>query len=202
MAKTEQVDAPDVVQPQSMVDADAILASLDLDSIVNAAIERRLSAQGQAVHAGNAEVVAETRERQYQSPAKYLKHYRCDTSPQLVIHARSIVDGKPYRPTKYNYLNKGWEDPDPLAGKRIQFRRGHFFATQQWEVDLVEWKMRNPSVDPNSGSEAPQIIGGNPSIYEDDGLSSVGLCEYGCGMSFVPGSNAYKAHLKATHGIV
>jgi hypothetical protein len=186
-----------------MFDPMSILSTLDLDGLINAAVEKKIAEREHQikVNAGNSVVEAATRVQASPPPPKFLKHYRCDTSPNLVIHARTIVDGVPHRSKEWSTDAKAWRDPDPLAGKRIQFRRGHFFATEQWQVDLMEWKMSHPSIDPSSGAEAPIVVGGNPSIYEDDGINNVGDCEYGCGLSFVPGSNAYKAHLRATHGV-
>jgi len=125
-------------------------------------------------------VEAANREAGYVAPKNYLEHYRNDLSPDVQITVSDVTNGI-----------KG----EPFKGRIIKFRRGHFFATEQYEVDFLEWVMANPLTDPRDSSK---IIGGIPSIYKSDGKDIVACPE--CGEAFVAGSNALKSHRKASHG--
>ena len=113
-------------------------------------------------------------------PAKFLKHYRNMADPNTIITERDMSSGVP---------------GDEVRGGEIRFRRGHFFATTENQVKQIEWMMSNPAVDPTDPS---RIIGGNPNIYEDDGLETVTVSD---GQVFVKGSAAHKAYLRNVRGI-
>lgn len=211
MAKAEQAveSLPD--STPAMHDAAAILASINIEELLkgqlDTLVEQRVSQEleKQRVNQGNRVVLADKRGDAHPKPPSFLKHYRCDVSPNLVVFARSVVKDESgnatglYKPTQWSTDAKRFRDPDPVAGLKIQFRRGHFFATEQWQVDQLDWMMKNKSVKPGSDSINPEILGGNPTIYEDDGIQ-IGGCPH-CGEPFVPGSNALKAHMRATHGV-
>lgn len=203
MAKPQTEDPGLVEQPASMHDAAAILAGLNIEELLkgqlDVIVEQRVAQEVSRVNAVNKEVQAETRVKKAVVPKTYLTHWRCDTEPNIVLAARTIVDGKPWQPKDWTLTANGkiWKDPDPLHGLVLRFRRGHFFSTEQWQDDFLEWKMTAPII---STVNPDQIIGGNPSIYKDDG-NNIGQCPH-CGEPFIPGSAALKAHLRAVHGIV
>jgi hypothetical protein len=188
-----------------MHDAAAILSSLNIEELLKgqleAIVEQRVSAEVSKVNAANKQVEAEQRVQPQVQPDTFLTHWRCDINPNMSLALRTIVDGQPYKPKKFVLTAQGkvWEDPDPLSGQWIHFRRGHFFSKHKYEDDFLEWKMDNPSIDPTSNPGFPSVIGGNPAIYKDDG-KILGRCPY-CEEPFIPGSNALKAHLRATHGV-
>jgi hypothetical protein len=173
-------EASETIRTNS-ADVDAILASIDLNKLIEERIAAALS--DTSTVRGNPIVDATQREKKTVTPERYLKHYRCDVAPEISIQLRNYDAGS-----------------DSLSGivkgQRMQFRRGHFFATTQQEVDQIEWMMRHPSLDPTDSSH---VVGGNPTIYEDDGRDLV-QCAY-CSEVFVSGSNALKSHLRATHGV-
>jgi hypothetical protein len=173
-------EASETIRTNS-ADVDAILASIDLNKLIEERIAAALS--DTSTVRGNPIVDATQREKKTVTPERYLKHYRCDVAPEISIQLRNYDEGS-----------------DSLSGvvkgKRMNFRRGHFFATTQEEVDQIEWMMKHPSLDPTDSS---RVIGGNPHIYEDDGRDLV-QCAY-CSEVFVSGSNALKSHLRATHGV-
>lgn len=154
--------------------------SIDLQALIREQVAAELE-RVKRESASAPVVLAETRSAPAYEPPKYLKHYRCDTSPDLTIVRVNMSDGKPN---------------GAMKGKYIKFRRGHFFATEQGEVDQLEWMRQTPPFDP---LEPGKVLGGNPSIYEADG-KELTPCEH-CGELFVAGSNAWKSHLRASHGI-
>lgn len=206
MAKTDTGTEEVVTQPAAMHDAASILAGLNIEELVRGQVEtlvnQRLAEEASKALPANASVEAETRKPNYVEPPTYLRHYRCDTSPNLVVFARSIDKeaGKFFKPSEWSTDAKQYKNRDPLEGERIQFRRGHFFATEQWQVDQLDWMMEQPQYEPGGDPLNPKVRGGNPHIYVDDGLQ-VGKCPY-CDEPFIPGSNALKAHLRATHGVI
>lgn len=171
---TETVSAPNPQwNPADM------LAQFDISKMIADQVAAELAKAN--AQSPNPIVHAEQRGRSQPEPESYLKHYRCDVSPDLTIVRRN-ADGDKLG--------------SPIKGQYIKFRRGHYFATDQDVVDQIEWLMRNPTTSP---SNPEQVIGGVPTIYEDDGRDLI-RCEY-CPEPFVRGSNAYKAHLRATHGV-
>ena len=121
-------------------------------------------------------------------PEGVLKHYRNDMSPDMRIAAMDmdVIDGGG-RPTDAIIL-----------GEFLVFRRGHFFATTENQVRQIEWLRTRPTHNPLNPEE---VVGGVPTIYEDDGGGLHSCFIQGCG--FITGSyNGLKAHLRATHNVV
>lgn len=114
---------------------------------------------------------------------EFKKHYRCDVSPNLKIQALDMTG-----------VEYGARPQDsPLNGEWIEFRLGHYFTNNDNHIAQIEWMMQRQSVDAEG-----QTIGGNPSIYEDDG-TSIFRCPH---CDFVTASpNGFKAHLRASHGV-
>lgn len=184
MTDTTQTDTAQVVTETPGWSPEAILDSFNIAEIVERQVAEALAKQQQA--SGNPIVHAESRVANAVEPQKYIKHYRCDLSEEAQIQRRA-----------YNPETDRLESRPELKGQYIKFRRGHYFATDQDVVDQIEWMMRNHTVDPTNQE---RIIGGAPHIYEDDGRDLI-RCQY-CDEPFVRSSNAYKAHLRATHGVV
>lgn len=179
----EQIDnelAAEKIAVNAAPNVNAILENLDLDRLIEARVAEAVAKVTQ--NPGNPIVDATEREQKAIRPDRYLKHYRCDVAPDLNVTARN-----------YNAAEDALEGV--IKGRRIIFRRGHFFATEQWQVDQIEWMMRHSSLDPGG----TVVIGGNPTIYEDDG-KDLAKCAY-CDEVFVVGSNSFKSHLRATHGV-
>lgn len=180
MATTKnEVTATSPVDQQAV---GALIGNVDIAELVRQQVEAALAADKRAKNETPV-VSAEQRGIAPAQPAKYLKHYRNDVSPDITIQRRQ------YEPESDSL-------GAVLKGERMQFRRGHFFATEQGEVDQLDWMMRHPSLDPLNPA---RVVGGNPNIYEDDGRDLI-QCVY-CAEPFVRGSNAYKSHLRASHGI-
>lgn len=163
------------------LDVSSFMGTIDIAELVRQQVESALAADKRS---RNETPVVEASQRGTGpvTPAKYLKHYRCDVSPDVIIQRRSVNSDGTLGPV--------------MKGERMVFRRGHFFATEQGEVDQLQWMMNHPQFDPLDPS---RVIGGNPTIYEDDGRDLI-QCLH-CTEVFVRGSNAYKSHLRATHNI-
>lgn len=115
-------------------------------------------------------------------PGKYLKHYRNDVFPQK-RYIRMHVD---------HDADKLVQDRIDL-GEYIQFSNGHFFATDQRDVDQLEWMRTHPTHDRTGNT----VIGGDPSIYIDDDSEDVLWCPE-CRKPFASATKM-EAHRKATH---
>lgn len=115
-------------------------------------------------------------------PKTYLKHYRNDVFPQK-RYIRMHVDHE---------NDKLVQDRIDL-GEYIQFANGHFFATDQRDVDQLEWMRTHPTHDRTGAT----VIGGDPSLYVDDESEDVLWCPE-CRKPFASASKM-AAHRKATH---
>jgi len=118
-------------------------------------------------------------------PLSFKKHYRCDIAPELVIQRLDMTS-----------LDRG-ERPqaNPLPGEYIKFRMGHLHTSDDDIIAQIEWMKNRPTYTPDMQG----TLGGNPSIYEDDG-GDVFRCPQGC--DFVTASkNAWKAHMWGTHQV-
>ena len=115
-------------------------------------------------------------------PKAYLKHYRNDVFPQK-RYIRMHVDHE---------NDKLVQDRIDL-GEYIQFANGHFFATDQRDVDQLEWMRTHPTHDRTGAT----VIGGDPSLYVDDESEDVLWCPE-CRKPFASASKM-AAHRKATH---
>jgi hypothetical protein len=123
-------------------------------------------------------------EKAFNPPKRYKKHYRCDVSPSLKIQLLDMssldVNERP--------------QSTPIPGQWIEFHRGHLYTDDDNVIRQIEW-MRNRAMYSPDGQTT---LGGNPSIYEDDG-AEIFRCTQGC--DFVTASrNSWKAHMWATHG--
>lgn len=119
-------------------------------------------------------------------PPKYLKHYRNDKSPTVSYQELDMrALDRDERPQQY-----------PIAGSYIRFRNGHFYAMTQNQVRQMEWMMQNDAY----AGDGLSVIGGDPSIYEDD-EAALYHCNRGCDWPGTPSKNAYHAHMRSVHGI-
>lgn len=129
-------------------------------------------------------VEAEQRTLQNVPQFNYLKHFRNDVSPEIMILELDMSSDNPQM--------------NPLSGQYIQFRRGHFFATTENQVKQLEWMMSTAE----HTADTTGTLGGNRAIYVDD-EEKLFYCTAGCPASeFVSASEAkYKAHMRGVHGI-
>jgi hypothetical protein len=155
-------------------------ASIDINALVAEQVKAALAQERQ--NATTNSVVENTRAGDTYQPPKYLKHYRHDLAPDKWIAKRTVNGDGSLGP-----IHKG---------EYLKFRRGHFFAMLQEEVDQIEWMRSHPQFDPRDSS---RVVGGDPAIYENDGKDLI-KCQF-CDEYFVAGSNSYKSHKKAAHGI-
>jgi hypothetical protein len=119
------------------------------------------------------------------APLSFKKHYRCDAAPELVIQQldMSALD-RDERP-----------QANPLPGEYIKFRMGHLYTSDDGVIAQIEWMKNRPTYTPDMQG----TLGGNPSIYEDDG-ADVYRCTQGC--DFVTASkNSWEAHMWGTHQV-
>ncbi|HEX5498083.1 MAG TPA: hypothetical protein VFX03_02610 [Thermomicrobiales bacterium] len=116
-------------------------------------------------------------------PKKFLVHYRNDVQPKKRIVRRSVNKA----------TGRLYDDPS-AKGETIEFINGHFFATEQWQVDQLEWMRDHPLFDANGG-----VIGGDPAIWVDEGDDDVLYCPE-CNNPFAS-AKKLMAHRKATHHV-
>lgn len=114
------------------------------------------------------------------------KHYRNDHNPQAIIQRLDMTA-----------LDRG-ERPqsNPLLGEYIIFRMGHLYTDDPDVIRQLEWMRKRPQLSPDQS----QTMGGNPSIYEDDG-EGVYHCDQGCVNYHTASRNAWAAHMLSTHQI-
>lgn len=178
----EETKAPEVAP----FDIDSILNSGAFASLIDRAVEERV-----ARHPSEPGTVNQFVDQSQSTPAPvvpdhvYLKHYRCDGSPELEIVELDMSADTP-RLTAMD------------GAPTMKFRRGHFFATTENQVKQIEWMMAGARGVP----DAKQKFGGVVGIYEDSG-ETLFYCPYGCSADvFVSASKAgLDAHLRATHNV-
>lgn len=119
------------------------------------------------------------------TPPSFKKHYRCDANPNMQIQRLDM-----------SALDRG-ERPsaNPLPGEFIHFQRGHLFTDNDNDIRQIEWMKNRPAF----SNDLTQTMGGNPSIYEDDGVDLY-HCSQGCDYK-TPSKNAWKAHMWGTHQV-
>lgn len=116
-------------------------------------------------------------------PPRFKYHFRCDSSPELKIQAMDM-----------RAVDRGDRPQDfPIPNQWITFRLGHLQTNDENTARQIRWMMERPSV-----GELGQTIGGNQSIYEDDGsvLFRCPDCDF-----VTASSNGFKAHRRASHGV-
>lgn len=123
---------------------------------------------------------------QYVPPAKFKKHYRNDVAPNLKIQELDMSSlDRDDRPQS-----------NPISGRWIQFRSGHLHTNSDNVIRQIDYMM-NRDMYAHDGEET---VGGNPSIYEDDG-ADIYRCAQGC-TDFITASKAsWKAHMRSVHGV-
>ena len=151
-----------------------------IDNAVQAALEAAGVSQKQKVAASA--IYQQNPNTPKWKPDHYLKHYRNDVFPQkryMRMHVNKETD-------------RLFQDRIDL-GEYIQFVNGHFFATDQRDVDQLEWIRTHPTHDRTGNT----VIGGDPSIYVDDDSPDVLWCPE-CHKPFAS-ITKLDAHRKATH---
>lgn len=159
-----------------------------IERIVRERVDAALAHAGAFNHKGGTqEVVVGQKTGVGIAPDKYLKHYRCDENPNMLMLELDM-----------DKIESGFPRGEAVVkGRWIQFRRGHFFATTENQVRQIEFSRNQPMHDPTNHQ---MVVGGNPYIYEDDGTEILQCPVAGCG--FMTASlNSLKAHKKATHGL-
>ena len=124
------------------------------------------------------------------APPSFTHHFRCDVSRDLTIQELDMsaldVGARP--------------QAHPIPGSYIRFRAGHLYLHQDKPGDAnkirqLEYMMERAMY----SSDGEQTLGGNPSIYIDDG-ADIFRCTQGC--DYITASkNAWKAHMRATHQV-
>lgn len=184
----EQVEFDDDVvvnatpDPEPEVNDASFFASPQFTQIIQQMVDAELQKQAQGRNtmidsaAHNAPAVA--------PDIQYLKHYRCDSSPEMEIVELDMSADFPHL--------------SPTKNPPIRFRRGHFFATTENQVKQIEWMVAGSRGVPDAKSKFGGVVG----IYEDSG-EVLYYCPYGCSPEqFVTASrDAYNAHLRATHNV-
>ena len=131
---------------------------------------------------------ANTTRPSYQ-PAKYLKHYRNEVSPNKVY----------YRGT-FNKDRDRFEYDREVHGEAIRFTNSHFYAEEPWQVEIMDWAMKHPSVHPVSG----QVVGGDPAIWVDDDSADAIPCPECLGTEnpkWYASPSKLAEHRRTAHGI-
>jgi hypothetical protein len=119
------------------------------------------------------------------APPSFKKHYRCDLSPEIVIQ---LLDMSALERDERPQAN-------PLPGQYIKFRMGHLYTNDDNVISQLEWMRTRATY----SSDMESTLGGNPSIYEDDG-SQVYRCPQGCDF-YTASKNAFNAHMMGTHQV-
>ncbi len=158
----------------------AVVSSPDIEQLVADAVAKLL-AKGVLNIPSAAGVV--------QPPApvvpSFKKHYRNDLNPDLIIQAMdmSALD-RDERP-----------QANPIPGKYYKFRLGHLYTNDDNVIRQLDYMSSRPMYNGEGDT-----VGGNPSIYEDDG-EVVYRCTAGCEDAVFASKRGYKAHMRGTHGV-
>lgn len=183
----DPLENPEVANDAEPVEAPAVtdasfFASPEFSKIIKSMVDNELAKVAQ----GRNSIVAPG---QHAAPSvtpsdAFLKHYRCDASPEMEILELDMSSEAPHL--------------TPKDGQMIRFRRGHFFATTENQVKQIEWMIAGARGVPDAKTK----FGGVTGIYEDSG-EVLYHCPYGCSAEqFVTASkDAYHAHLRATHNV-
>lgn len=154
-------------------------------ALVEREVSKRVAGSGDK-RAGQQFVEASAQARPSVQPDfEFLKHYRNDASPELFIQELDMSAPNP--------------KAAPIVGRGIRFRRGHFFATTQNQVDQIESMMNAPT----HSADGTKVVGGVLGIYEDDG-EQLYYCPAGCPIDrFQPTANKkkFQAHMRAVHQV-
>ena len=178
----EQVEVVDI-ENDPVVNAQPAFDLPDMSVMIKQLVEAELQKQAQG---RNSMIDASARNAPAVTPeVKYLKHYRCDSSPEMEVLELDMESEAPHL------------TPKPGAGM-MKFRRGHFFAMTENQVKQIEWMRAGARGVPDAKTK----FGGVSGIYEDSG-EILYYCPYGCTADqFVTASkDAYHAHLRATHNV-
>lgn len=176
----------DVVPAANNQDPQQMLAGLfdspTFQKLVEQAVQSRIASTPQA---SEASVTGGNTKPSVKPDFNFLKHYRNDASPELAIQE----------------LDMSAEVPQlaAIAGRKMRFRRGHFYATTQNQVDQIEWMINTPT----HSADGTRVTGGVLGIYEDDG-EVLYYCTAGCGVDqFIPTASQakFKAHMRAVHQV-
>lgn len=154
-----------------------------IKKLIEAGVKQQLDAMG--IQANTQRVTGSSTAIPDAPQFKFLKHYRNDTSPEILVQE----------------LNMDAEVPqlEPIPGQYMRFRRGHFFATTENQVKQLDWMMGMAE----HSADTSQSLGGNRGIYEDDN-EKIYYCTAGCSRAdFHSASEAkFKAHMRGTHGVI
>lgn len=117
---------------------------------------------------------------------KHLGHYRNDVSPEIEVQELNMDADVPQL--------------EPIRGKYIRFRRGHFFAETENQKKQLDWMLDMAG----HSADTTQSLGGNRAIWLDDDQDKIFYCTAGCTPAeFHAASEAkLKAHLRGVHGVI
>lgn len=120
----------------------------------------------------------------------YLKHYRRDdtiSGKYQLIDVSKLDENGEIQVRQWldqNGVNRS-ENVSAVKGRWIHFVNGHFYATDQMEVDYIEWRRKRD----------PQFR-----VYEDRGTGTLACGVVNCLASFSD-EETLKEHRCATHGV-
>ena len=113
----------------------------------------------------------------------YLKHYRKDDA---INGKHQLIDVSKLENGKLGYPDDRGNIAGVMKGQYIQFVNGDFYATEQIEVDFVEWLQKTSPMS---------------RIYEVQGRGIIPCEVVNCGMTFA-NEGDLNNHKQATHGLV
>lgn len=117
---------------------------------------------------------------------KHFGHYRNDVSPEIEVQELNMDADVPQL--------------EPIRGKYIRFRRGHFFAETENQKKQLDWMLDLAE----HSADTTQSLGGNRAIWLDTDDEKIFYCTAGCTPAeFHSASEAkLKAHLRGVHGVI
>lgn len=116
---------------------------------------------------------------------KHLGHYRNDVSPEIEIQELNMDADVPQL--------------EPIRGRYIRFRRGHFLAETENQKKQLDWMLDMAE----HSADTTQSLGGNRAIYLDED-EKMFYCTAGCtpGEFHSASESKFKAHMRGVHGVI
>ena len=179
----EAQGTPDVSRPSPI---EELMGPDAIRRLIEAGVKQQLESLGLAQQFTQKFVTNEAPATPVSPDFTHFGHYRNDVSPEIEVQE----------------LNMDAEVPElePIRGRYMRFRRGHFFAETENQKKQLDWMLDKAE----HSADTTQSLGGNRAIYLDDDSEKIFYCTAGCAPGeFHSASEAkFKAHMRGVHGVI